>query len=431
MPDMPLHQLPLHRLSERLAAGAVSSESVTRACLARIAERDGEIRAWAWIEAEPALAAARQRDGEARRGPLHGIPIGVKDIIDTADMPTRHGTPVHAENRPATDAACVALLREAGAVILGKTHTTELATFQPTVTTNPHDTSRTPGGSSSGSAAAVADHMVPAALGTQTWGSVIRPAGFCGVVGLKPGQGTVPRAGVKAQAETLDTVGCFSRSARDLPLLLAGMTGETEAAFTADAPAAPRIGICPGPGADAAAPETLAAMDRAEARFRAGGARIEHLSVPPAFEAAWAAQPVIAQFEMVRSFAAERRCALDLLSATLRARLETGQGFSRDRYHQALDSAGEARRVLAGIFAGVDLLLTPSQPGEAPAGLAATGDPHFNRFWTLVGNPTVTLPCLRGPNRMPVGIQLVAPLHGESRLLAAAIWAESCLAAPE
>ena len=427
MAGEPLNELPLHRLSERIAAGTATAEAATAACLERIAECDELTRAWEWIDPDLAIGAARQRDRERRRGPMHGIPIGVKDIIDTADMPTGHGTPLYAGRRPDVDAACVALLREAGAVIVGKTRTTELATFHPTVTTNPHDPTRTPGGSSSGSAAAVADNMVPAALGTQTWGSVIRPAAFCGVVGLKPNSGTVPRAGVKAQAETLDTVGCFSRSTRDLPILLAAMAGEAPEAFDALPLEAPRIGICRGPGQHGASAETVAAMEKAAEAFRNGGALVEEFDVPAIFEDAWEAQPVIAQYEMARSFAAERRNGWNMLSGALRAGMETGAGIARSRYLEALETASEARKLLARPFRNFDALLTPAQLGEAPEGLDSTGNPWFNRFWTLAWAPAVTLPCSRGSNRLPVGIQLIGPPRDERRLLAVATWAEPLL----
>ena len=427
MPGKPLNKLPVHRLSALIASGAATAEAVAGACLERIAEREDLIQAWVWIDPDQAIEAARQRDREPSRGPLHGIPIGIKDIIDTEDMPTENGTPVHAGRRPDTDAACVALLREAGAVILGKTRTTELATFQPTVTTNPHDPSRTPGGSSSGSAAAVADAMVPAALGTQTYGSVIRPASFCGVVGLKPSWGTIATAGVKQQAGTLDTVGCFCRTARDLPFLLAGMAGEPPETFGGPPLEAPRIGICRGPAWDGASAETEAAVERAAAAFRNGGALVRELKVPEIFEAAWAVQPEIARYEMFRTFAAERRTGWDRLSDALRAGLEAGRSIPRDRYLEALEITSQARDCLAQAFEGLDALLTAAQTGEAPPGLESTGDPWFNRFWTLAGAPSVALPCSRGPNRLPVGVQLVGPPRQERHLIAAAVWAEALL----
>ena len=424
---IPLHALPVHRLSELIAAGTTNSESVTRACLEQIGKREELTRAWAWIEPDRAIEAARRRDREPRRGPLHGIPIGIKDVIDTADMPTEHGTSIHAGRRPDTDAACVALLRESGAIILGKTRTTELATFHPTETTNPHDPTRTPGGSSSGSAAAVADAMVPAALGTQTYGSVIRPAAFCGVVGMKPGRGTIPRAGVKMQADSLDTVGCFCRSALDLPLLLAGLAGEALETFGGPSPGVPRFGICRGPGWQGASEESVAAIEHAATAFREAGAPVQEFEVPEILEAAWSAQPIIAQYEMARAYAPERQTGWDQLSDVLRAGIETGSRQPRERYLEALKTGRRARDRLAQAFRYQDVLLTPAQVGEAPSGLDSTGDPWFNRFWTLAGAPTVTLPCLRGPDRMPVGIQLVGPLHDEQRLIAAAVWAEERL----
>ncbi len=427
MESEPLNELPVHRLSALIASGSVTSEAIVRACLDRIERREPIVRAWTWLDADMALESARERDGEVRRSPLHGIPVGVKDIIDTSDMPTGYGTPIHDGFRPNADAAVVALLRDAGAVVLGKTRTTELATFHPTVTTNPHDPTRTPGGSSSGSAAAVADRMVPAALGTQTYGSVIRPAAFCGVVGLKPDRGTVPRAGVKMQSDTLDTVGCFCRSALDLPILLAGMSGDPPGDYADAMSGAPRIAVCRGPGLDGTEAVALAALERAADRFRDGGAQVEELPTPAPFEEAWAAQTPIARFEMARSFAAEARTGRDRLSAALRDGIEEGWQVSRSRYRAALATAGLARARLRDLLQVFDALLTPAHPGEAPAGLDSTGDPRFNRFWTLAGSPCATLPCMRGPNRLPVGIQLVGPPENDRRLLQVAIWAESRL----
>ena len=427
MPRQSLNALPVHQLSALIQSGEATAEALAHACLARIEERDDLVRAWAWIDPGQVLEMARTRDREPRRGPLHGIPFGIKDVIDTEDMPTEHGTPVHAGRRPDTDAACVALLREAGAVIMGKTRTTELATFEPTVTTNPHDQSRTPGGSSSGSAAAVADAMVPAALGTQTFGSVIRPAAFCGVVGLKPGWGTIPRAGVKMQSETLDTVGCFCRTALDLPLLLAGLALEGPETYHGALPEAPRIGICRGPGWSGTSAETRTALEDAASAFRGSGARVREFEVPEIFEAAWEVQPEIARYEMARAFAAERRTGWHALSEALRAGLEAGHRIPRTQYLAALETGRRARERLAQAFESFDVLLTPAQIGEAPPRLESTGDPWFNRFWTLAGAPSVTLPCGQGPNRLPVGIQLVGPFRDEPRLIAAAIWAESAL----
>lgn len=422
--EMDLRFASVCELSGWMAEGRLTSETLVGACLERIALRDGEVRAWAFLDPDRALDAARHRDREPRRGPLHGIPVGVKDVIDTGDMPTECGTPIHAGVRPAADAACVALLKGAGAVILGKTRTTELATFQPTVTRNPHDLSRTPGGSSSGSAAAVAEGMVPAALGTQTWGSVIRPAAYCGVVGIKPGFGTVPRAGLRLQSDSLDTVGGFCRSAADLPLLLAGMAGIDLDELSVAAPERPRIGICRGPGIGQAAAESLAALDAAAETLGAGGAELQEMPVPARFEEAWELQPRIALHEMARSYAAEWFAARDRLSARLRQGIEDGLRISRADHVAALAVAHEARAALARRFESFDALLTLAQPGEAPKGLDSTGDPAFNRLWTLVGAPSVTLPVMRGPEGMPVGVQIVGPPRDEGRLLALAANAE-------
>ncbi len=425
MSDRRLNELCVTELSELLSKGATSSEQVVRACLDRIDVREDVVKAWAFLNPEVALAQARQRDAEERRGPLHGIPIAIKDIIDTQDYPTEYGTPIYDGHQPRADASCVTMLKRAGAVIVGKTRTTELAAVHPTITTNPHNPDFTPGGSSAGSAAAVADNMVPAALGTQTFGSIIRPAGYCGTVAFKPTFGLVSRAGVKAEAEALDTVGAFCRSAHDMPLLLAGLTGHEAAAFDVGAPPNPRIGISRGPGWGEVLPETMQVLDSAADALGAAGAEIVDLPVPALFDDALEAHYQVACYEISKAFAYEWVEHAALISESLAPLIEHGETLSPAEYYAARQIGAEARIEMAGRLTEVDVVLTPAQPGEAPEGLGWTGNPIFNRFWTFIGVPCVTLPTGKGPNGLPVGIQLVGQHEDEAGLFAAAAWVEA------
>lgn len=423
-----LNELTVAELSERLAVGETTSEKVVNACLERIEAREETVEAWAFLDPEAALEQARARDAEERRGPLHGVPVAVKDIIDTRDFPTEYGTPIHAGFQPMADAACVSKLKQAGAVILGKTHTTELAATHPTVTRNPRNPEFTPGGSSAGSAAAVADYMTPAALGTQTFGSVIRPAGFCGTVAFKPTFGLVSRAGVKAESESLDTVGAFCRSAQDMPLLLSGLTGNAVESFIAPVPEKIRIGVCRGPGWDEAQAETVQAMEEAANGLAAAGATVEELNVPPSWDEALDAHLTLACFEIAKAFAFEWIEHGEMISESLAPMIERGEATSPADYYAARRKGAETRSELSGVLSRYDALLTPSQPGEAPKGLGWTGNPVFNRFWTFMGVPCVTLPFTQGPNGLPVGIQLVGPHEQEAELFAVAAWVEEQLA---
>jgi Asp-tRNA(Asn)/Glu-tRNA(Gln) amidotransferase A subunit family amidase len=427
MSGQPLNELCVAELSEHLSTGAISSEQVVRACLDRIDAREDVVKAWAFLNPEVALAQARERDAEDRRGPLHGVPVAIKDIIDTQDYPTEYGTPIYAGHQPTADASCVTMLKQAGAVIIGKTRTTELAAVHPTITTNPHNPGFTPGGSSAGSAAAVADNMVPAALGTQTFGSIIRPAGYCGAAAFKPTFGLVSRAGVKAEAEALDTVGAFCRSAKDMPLLLAGLTNHDPAAFEAEAPTNLRIGVCRGPGWSEVLPETVQAIDSAASALAAAGAEVVEFPVPALFEDALDAHYQVACYEISKAFAYEWAEHCELISNSLAPLIEHGETLSPAEYYGARGLGAQARIETAGRLAKVDAVLTPAQPGEAPKGLGWTGNPIFNRFWTFIGVPCVTLPAGKGPNGLPVGIQLVGRHEDEAGLFAVAAWAEALL----
>jgi Asp-tRNA(Asn)/Glu-tRNA(Gln) amidotransferase A subunit family amidase len=418
---MRLSELSASEAARRIARGEITSEALVRDCLERVAARESSVRAWAFIDPQLPLAQARERDREPPRGPLHGVPIGVKDVLDTFDMPTQMGSPIYAGWRPWADAACVAMLRAAGAVILGKTVTAELAGMAPGETRNPHDLSRTPGGSSSGSAAAVADFMVPLALGTQTGGSVLRPASFCGVVGFKPSFGRYNRSGLKMAAESLDTIGSMARTIDDIELLDAALVG-TAPRSPAPLRDAPRIGVCRTPAWSTAQPETMAAVEDSATRLGRAGARVREVELPKEFTALLGERDVLGSVERSRAIAHEWHHHREQLSERMRRAVELGLGTPEDDYRALLRLAEECRAQLAGVFRDFDMLLAPCVPGEAPAGLESTGDPKFQRLWTVLHVPAMTLPTHKGPNGLPVGIQWVAPMHAEARLLAAARW---------
>lgn len=419
-------QMSAAEAARAIQAGRLTSEKLVAACLERIAARDGELAAWIYVIADAALAQARALDRQAPQGPLHGIPVGIKDIIDTADMPTEHGSPIYRGNRPRADASAVALLRQAGCVILGKTATAEFANLHPPATRNPRNPAHTPGGSSSGSAAAVADHMVPFALGTQTGGSMIRPAAFCGVVGLKPSFGTINRTGVKPVSDSLDTLGIFANTVEDAALALSVLSGLRAPDFSAKA--SPRIGFVRTSRWKDADAATHTALASAASRLAAAGVDVKDAELPPAAEALFDAQGLVMDFEAARALAWEQAHHHDAISATLRARLKRGWAVSREQYDDARQIARDARRQFADLMRGFDLLLTPSAKGEAPRGLASTGDALFNRIWTLLGVPCITLPCGIGPQGLPLGIQLVAAYGQDTALLARAQWVANALA---
>ena len=406
---------------------AKTSESLVQDCLERIAARDGEIAAWVHVAADSALAQARALDREPARGPLHGVPVGIKDIFDTADMPTEYNSAIYRGNRPRADAAAVALLRQAGCVILGKTATAEFANLHPAATRNPHNPAHTPGGSSSGSAAAVADRMVPLALGTQTAGSVIRPAAFCGVVGLKPSFGSVNRSGVKPVSDTLDTIGLFANSVEEAAIALHVLSSRPMPDFAAPRPA-PRIGFARTSRWGDTDACTQAALESAAKRLAAAGASVTDAALPPAGEALSDTHGLVMNFECARALAWEQAHHRDLISATLRKRLDEGWAVSREQYDSARQTARDARRQFADLMRGFDLLLTPAARGEAPTGIASTGDSLFNRIWTLLGVPCITLPRGNGPQGLPLGVQLVGAMEQDTALLSHAHWAARVLA---
>ncbi len=416
-----LSRLTVTEATARIAQGALTSEALVAACLERVAAREAEVGAWEYIDPDAVLAAARQRDREPSRGPLHGVPFGVKDIIDTADMPTRMGSPIYADNRPKADADCVAAIRAAGAIVMGKTVTTEFATFRPGKTVHPHNPAHTPGGSSSGTAAGVADFMVPAGFGTQTSGSVIRPASFCGVCGYKPSFGAVSRKGVKVIVPSLDCVGTMARSVDDLALIQDVVTGRTPEPLPPHT-RAPRIAICTTPRWAEAEPATVAAMQQAKELLAKAGAESTTVALPPHFEKLWAAHATIMDVGLGRSLRPEYDAHKDLLAERLVARMERGMATPVQAWLDALALAYRCRTEFDAIAGEWDAVLTPSARGEAPKDLSNTGDPAFNMVWTLLHVPCVTVPGLTGPGGLPVGLQLVGPRGADRKVLAAAKW---------
>jgi Asp-tRNA(Asn)/Glu-tRNA(Gln) amidotransferase A subunit family amidase len=396
----------------QLSRRDVSAESLVRRCLARIAEREPVVQAWEALDAEAAISEARRIDALRDRPPLCGLPVGIKDLIDTADLPTAYGSPIHRGHQPSRDAECVRRLREAGAIVLGKTVTTEFAVYSPGKTRNPHDPSRTPGGSSSGSAAAVADGMVPAALGSQTAGSVIRPASYCGVIGFKPSFGLLPLEGVHPLAPSLDTLGLFVRALDDIPLLMSVLAPSPMKIR----PARPRLGFCRTEAWAHAAPETQTAMEKAA---KALGAR--EVDPGPSFAGLIDAQIAIMGAEAAKTLGDEPE---ERLSPKLREFLRAGSRVTPDRLAAAREQADRCRGELDATFENFDALLTPAAAGEAPEGLGATGDPIFCRIWTLLGVPCLSLPVLKGPAGLPIGLQIVGRRGHDAELLAAASWIE-------
>jgi Asp-tRNA(Asn)/Glu-tRNA(Gln) amidotransferase A subunit family amidase len=416
-----LNELDAWQAAALLARRELSSADLVRACLDRVAERDGEVHAFAHIDPDSALAQAHALDSGPLRGPLHGLPLGVKDLFDTADLPTGYGSTIYAGYRPVADAAAVALCREAGALVLGKTVTTEFAYFQPGPTRNPHDPARTPGGSSSGSAAAVADRMLPLALGTQTAGSVIRPAAYCGVVGYKPSWGRVPRAGVKSLSEALDTVGGFGRSVRDVALLGSVLTGDARLGEDRAA-AAPRLGLCRTPDWPQADADMQRAWSEATAALALDAVTLVDVALPADLPDLVALQKTVMTFEMSRALSHERLHHRGRLSPRLCALLDEGLTIPGAEHAANLARTEAAKRRIDALFDQFDVLLAPSATGEAPLGTDATGDPLFCRGWTLLGLPCVHLPFARGSHGLPIGLQLVGRWGEDHRLLAHAQW---------
>jgi Asp-tRNA(Asn)/Glu-tRNA(Gln) amidotransferase A subunit family amidase len=415
------HEMDAVSLSRSIARRELSAETLVAACFERIEAREPEVQAWSYLDREGALARARELDKGPVRGLLHGLPIGVKDLFNTCDMPTTYGSPIYAGHRPAADAASVALCRDQGAIMLGKTVTTEFATFNPGKTRNPHRLTHTPGGSSSGSAAAVADGMVPLAFASQTAASVIRPAAFCGIVGYKPSFGLVNRSGVKPLSDSLDTVGFLARSVEDVALFAAAASGD-RALLALDAVSTPRIAMCTTfewPYADA---DTRSVMQQAELRLASAGVTVRDVQTPMLFSQLLQVQKEIMGYELAQSLAHERLRHADQLSPKLQALLEEGMRIPAERHWANVQLAYSARAKVSSAFGESEAWLAPSAIGEAPATLEQTGDPVFGRVWTLLGLPCVHLPLMTGQSGMPVGLQLVGRYGDDRVVLRIARW---------
>jgi Asp-tRNA(Asn)/Glu-tRNA(Gln) amidotransferase A subunit family amidase len=408
-------------LSAAIGAGSIGVEDAARACLDRVAARDPAVRAWSYIDRDAVLRQARELDKTPRRGPLHGVTIAVKDMIDTADMPTQHNSPQYRGHRPGQDAACVAILRAAGALILGKTDTTEFASGgRHAATRHPLNPERTPGGSSAGSAAAVADCQVHLSLGTQTGGSTMRPASFCGVFALKPTWGSVSREGLKLYSATLDTLSWFGRSVEDLGLLCDAFAIQDDTPPLPVAVRGARFAICRTPMWDKATPGTPEALEAAGARLREAGASVTALDLPPEFDPLADMQHTVMWGEGQSSFLSLVRQFGDSVHDDFRARVENRGKITRASLLAAYDHAARCRGVFDTIAGEYDAVIVPSARGEAPSFAGGPGDAVFNGMWTLLHGPSVNIPVLRGPTGMPVGVTLVAPRYRDRQLLVTA-----------
>lgn len=408
--------ISLADLQRRIDAGDLSPDAAIAQSLEAIGAQDKTIGAFV-CRAEHVHAASA--------GPLCGIAVGIKDIMDTADFPTEMGSPIYRGFRPRGDAAVVMMLKQAGASIIGKTTTTAFASVDPTPTLNPHNHGHTPGGSSSGSAAAVAAGMIPLALGTQTGGSVIRPASFCGVAAIKPSYRLLPTVGVKCYSWTLDTVGLFAAGVDDVARGLSAMTGRPELLLPPSIPT-PRIGVATQDFAGAPEVSGGEALRIATKAAERAGASVRALDVPEIAEA-WRAHPVIQEFEAHQALAWEYRENYDAMAPLLRARLDESRGLTPADYDEAIGVASRARHALAKVFEEVDVLLTLSAPGAAPEGLGSTGDARYNRLWTLMGVPCVNVPAHIADGGLPVGVQVIARYGADAAALAAARFVEGAL----
>jgi len=409
--------ISLVELQARIASGALSPDAAIEQSRKAIEEQDKVIGAF----------VCRAENVCASNGPLRGIAVGIKDIIDTSEFPTEMGSPIYRGWRPRADAPVVMMLKRAGASIAGKTTTTAFASRDPTPTLNPRNHDHTPGGSSSGSAAAVAAGMIPLALGTQTGGSVIRPASFCGVAAIKPSFRLLPTVGVKCFSWTLDTVGLFASGVEDLAHGLSALTNRPELLPRAQ-PEKPRIGVVLQDFASPAEPASGAALQIAADAAARAGASVRTLALPESLADAWRAHETVQDFEAHHALAWEYRTQYEAIAPLLRAQLDQTKGIAPAEYDEARRKANRGRKALAGIFEGLDVLLTFSAPGAAPKGLASTGDTRFNKLWTLMGVPCANVPADVAAGGLPVGVQVIARFGNDAGALAGARFIEQALA---
>jgi Asp-tRNA(Asn)/Glu-tRNA(Gln) amidotransferase A subunit family amidase len=415
---MELWQMPAAQASRLMAAGKLGCEEYTRAFVERIKERDALIRAWAWVDADNALRQARELDREPRRGPLHGIPLGVKDVINTRDMPTQHNSPIYAGHRPGEDGNCVAVLRAAGTVILGKTETLEFASGgRKPLSRNPRNTAHTPGGSSTGSGAAVGDGMVPLALGTQTGGSTIRPASFCGIYGMKPTYGRLSFEGAKHYSVHLDTIGLYGRSSQDLWLLAQAFRLIDNPEPQAESIRGLRIGLCETPLWAQADADAQTALHEAARMLASAGATVLPMVLAEPFSRLTEQQDVLMHEGGRGAFLPEYFSAGHLLHEDFRAKVENRRGFTSEQMRSVLDEVAMRRIDFERAFGDLDVVLTLSATGEAPAGLESQGLATFNRMWTALHVPCINIPGLSGHTGLPIGMQLIHKRYEDERLL--------------
>lgn len=416
-----LDRLTATEAARKLAQREITATALLEDCLARIEERESHVRAWTCIDAARARQRAHELDRGAAGGALHGLPIGVKDLFDTIDFATTYGSPIYAQHRPSWDAVSVAIARAAGAIVVGKTVTTEFATFGPGPTRNPHDVGHTPGGSSSGSAAAVADYMVPLAFGSQTAGSIVRPAAYCGVVGYKPSYGTANRVGAKMISDTLDTVGGLARTVKDVALFVSAIAERPDLLLAQTSAHAPRIAFCRTYQWSETQPEAASAFESAQRALHAAGAVVREITLPKSFAGLVDAHIAIMTREVASCLTFERLAHRDQLSVDMTRMIDAGLAVTREQYDAARALADACRAQLAVIMRDHDVIVAPSVHGEAPAGMA-TGNPLFQRMWTLLRAPCVHLPTARGPHGLPVGVTVIGALDADRALLEAADW---------
>ena len=424
------NELSAREAAAQIASGYLTSEALVRACLARIEARDPAVQAWEFLDPDAALERARRRDRSPPAGPFHGLPVGVKDVLDTADMPTLWGDEAtFAGRRPERDAPVVQRLREEGAVLLGKTAISRFGFWWPGKSRNPHNTEHTPGSSSSGSAAAVADFMCPLAIGTQTAGSIMRPAAFCGIVGMIPTHGWMPWRNSRDYAPSLDVVGGLTRSVGDMIFLMRGLTGQAE--YDPDAmPDGPvSVGLYRTTDWDAAPDYTRASFEDAAKRLADGGCAVREVRLPETYERLVETLETINGYEAARSFEWEMTDHRDLVEPGLIDLLDQGWAIPRERYLAAQAHAAACRQSFAKDIEGVDLLMAPGALGEAPKA-TSTGHNEFIVMWTILHGPNVSLPAGAGPSGLPLGVQLIGRRGDDAAHLKRARRIEEILACP-
>ena len=427
MPRSELNKCSLFELHQLIHTKQCSAVEIANDCIHRINHREAVVQAFEQFDEQSVIECAKQIDSGDSAGMLRGLPIAVKDVIDVKDLPSTWGSQIYSNRVPIWDASCVALCRQEGANIFGKTVSTEFAYFYPGKTTNPHNPDHTPGGSSMGSAAAVADFMVPFAFGTQTAASVTRPAAYCGIIGYKASFGSFDLQGVCGLAANLDTLGFLCRDLRDIPLMRSVLCGDTSTLFPRTDDDPPTIGFVPTPHWQEADQDTHQLFENTVNDLNALGATVEEITLPPDFAELAHHHNQVMSFEVAHARASEYLHHRSHLSDQFVNLIETGKEITFEEYQQSKQHAQVARTQLAEIFEDVDVVLAPSAPGEAPHGLDATGNPLFSRMWTLLHVPSVTIPHGKGINDLPLGIQIIGSFNSDTHLIRDADWIQRAL----